>query len=118
MGAQANQLESYLTTGTLPPGVQTAITAATQQAVTAIKAKYASAGQSGSSAEATDIAAAQESAVTQGTQIALTLMQQGVNDANLSSQLYGEIMQTATSQDQALGSAIGTFAAALVPKAT
>lgn len=117
LSAQGSQLESYLTHGTLPPGVQDAVNAASSEAVTAIKAKYAAAGQSGSSAEATDIAAAQENAVTQGTQIALQLMQSGVQESNLSSQLYDSIMKTATTQDQSLSNALASFSAGLIPKA-
>jgi hypothetical protein len=68
---------------------------------------------SGSSAEAQDLANAQQVAQTQGTSIAMNLLNTGIQESQLSSQLYTQIMNEALQQDQQLGSAIGSFASAL-----
>ena len=66
---------------------------------------------SGSSAEATDLANAQQTVNSQGTQIAMQLLQQGVNETNLSSQLYAQIMSANLQNDNQLGNALTTLAA-------
>jgi hypothetical protein len=117
LNASAKQLENYLSTGTLPPGLQAGITQASASAKAAIRSQYAAIGNSGSSAEAQDLAAVDSRADTQGSQIALSLLQQGVSQQGMADQLYMDLMNTALSQDQALGNAIGTFASSLVPSA-
>jgi hypothetical protein len=109
---QSQQLESYLQNGTLPPGVQSSINEATQAAQASIRSKYASMGSSGSSAEAQELQAAQTAAVSQGAQIATQLLQTGINESQLSTQLYQAIMQEAIQQDQGLSSAIQSFSIA------
>lgn len=111
--SQSQLMESYLATGTLPPGMQAALTAATNSAQAAIKAQYANAGMSGSSAETQALQTAQQTAVTQGANIALQLYSQGLSQAQLADQIYSTIMQTAIQQDAALSSAVGNFAGAL-----
>jgi trimeric autotransporter adhesin len=111
LGTQATQLESYLTSGTLPPGVQTALNQAAQSASAAIRSQYASLGMSGSSAEYTDLANVQNTIAAQGASIATNLLSQGVSEAGLASQLYGQIMQTSLAQDNQLSSALATLAA-------
>lgn len=111
LGAQATQLQSYLTSGTLPPGVQTAINQATTSAQAAIRSQYASRGMSGSSAEAADLANAERQAVSQGTNIAMQLLNQGVSEARLSASLYQNIMQASLQQDAGLGQALAVLAA-------
>ena len=114
---QGNQLESYLQTGTLPPGVQASINQATQAAIASVKSRYAQTGGD-TSAEAQDIASIQQQAAGQGATIATQLLQQGVSETQLSSELYGQLLNLAQTQDQQLGQAIGnlSIAAAGVPK--
>lgn len=122
-GAQANkgmQLESFVNSGTLPPGLADGLKTATAAAEASIKSAHAKSGTTGSSAEAQDIQAAHERAQTAAAQIALQLLQQGssmvgqaVNTEALAAGLYREIMASALSQDEALGKAIGNFAGAL-----
>ena len=112
LGAQGAKLASFLNKGTLPPGVQASLNEAQAQAIASIKSQYASRGESGSSAEAQDIANAQLAVHTQGVQIAENLLQTGINEENLSSQLYNEILQFQLGQDTALGGAITGFAIA------
>jgi hypothetical protein len=112
-GAQSQQLESYLQSGTLPPGTQEQIDLATRNAEATIRSRYAGMGQSGSSAEANDIANARLQAAGQGQQIAVNLLQQGISEANLSGQLFAEIMNLQNQQNGQVSSAIGNFANAI-----
>jgi len=112
LGAQSTQLESYLTTGTLPPGVQTSLNQAAAAAQASIRSQYASRGLSGSSAEATDLANVQNTIASQGATIAQNLLTTGVNEAGLASQLYSQIMQQSLQSDQQLGTALSTLAGA------
>jgi len=112
LSTAGQQLQSYITNGTLPPGVQSAITSASATSKAAVKANYAKMGMSGSTAEAADLAAVDQAATTQGTNIALQLLQQGVSDTQISSQLYGELMKNAISSDNSLVSALSSLASA------
>lgn len=107
---QGQSLQEYLQTGTLPPGLKGALDEATNQAVATIKSQYAAHGMSGSSAEQDAIAQAQERAQASGSQMALQLLQTGISESEGASQLYQSIMNSALSQDNELGSAIGRFA--------
>lgn len=109
---QAGQLGSYLQTGTLPPGVQASLDQAAKSAEATIRSQYAARGMSGSSAEAADLASAQNTVATQGSQIAMQLLQTGISEGNLSSQLYSEIMNANIQSDSQLGTALATLAGA------
>jgi hypothetical protein len=107
-----------------------------------IRAQHANRGESGSSAEAEDLANVDSQAVSAGTTIATQLLQQGatmvgtgvseeatggelqtstdlatgtmdLNAESLAQQIYTQIMNTSLQQDAQLGSAIGNFASAL-----
>jgi len=112
LSAQSTQLQNYLTSGTLPPGVSTALSQAASQAQAAIRSQYAARGMSGSSAEVADLANVQNTIVSQGASIATNLLAQGVNEAGLAAQLYGQIMQTSLAQDNQLSNALATLASA------
>lgn len=118
--ALGSQLESFLQSGKLPPGVEMGLRSATQAATASIKAAHAARGTSGSSAEASEIQAANDRALAAGQQVALQLLQQGatmvgqaVNTEGLAAQLYQEILGNALQKDQAFGQAIGNFASSL-----
>lgn len=110
---QGNQLQGYLTSGTLPPGVQAGLDQAKQSAEATIKSQYASRGMSGSSAESQDLANLNATVVAQGAQIATGLLQQGVSESEFSSQMYQQLMQTSIQQDNQLSASIANFAGAL-----
>ena len=110
LGQQGKELQNYLQTGTLPPGAQAAINQATASAQAAIRSQYASMGMIGSSAEAQDLAAAQQAGVTQATNMAAQLLSTGVQDTQMSDQLYQDIMNQSMQDDQNLSAAIGNFA--------
>lgn len=113
LAGQGKELAGYLQSGTLPPGVQGGITQATQAAKAQIRSQYASRGMSGSSAEQADLARADQSAQTQGAEIAIQLLQQGVNESGLASRLYEQILQNSMEKDKELGASFTNFAQAL-----
>jgi hypothetical protein len=115
LSAQGQQLQTYLQTGTLPPGVQQGIDQATQSAIAAVRSKYAAQGASGSSAEAEDIANIQQIAASQGAGIALQLLNTGVSETGMAAQIYQQITADALAQDQALGQALAGFGASMIP---
>ena len=110
LGQQGKELQNYLQTGTLPPGAQAAINQATASAQAAIRSQYAAMGMSGSSAEAQDLAQAQQAGVTQATNMAATLLSTGIQSTQMSDQLYQDIINQSMQEDQDLSSAIGNFA--------
>ena len=112
LAGQGQSLQSYLQTGTLPPGVQQSIDQAKTAAVASIKSQYASRGMSGSSAEAQDVAAASERAATSGAQIAQQLLQSGISETQLSSQIYSQLLDANIKNDNLLGGALATLAGA------
>jgi hypothetical protein len=116
LASQGQTLQSYLTNGTLPPGVATSLHSAGEAAKASIRSQYAARGMTGSDAEARDLANVDTSIVTQGASIASNLLQQGVQESGLSAKLYQTIMDAATQQDAQLGQAISGFAQSLVPR--
>ena len=115
---QANKLESYYQTGTLPPGVQSGITSAAEAAKATIRSQYAAIGNSGSSAEAQDLAAVDQRMTAEGTTIALNLLKQGLSVEGMSSQLYQQLMGATIQQDNQLTQAFTNFAGSLVSPVT
>ena len=113
LNAQGQQLAGYLNTGTLPPGVAAGLQSAHDSAMATIKSQYASRGQSGSSAEAQDLANLSATVATQGANIATNLLQQGVSEEEYSSNIYQTLMQTSMQQDADLSKSISGFAGAL-----
>ena len=91
--AQGTQLQSYLQTGTLPPGLQAGIDQQVQSAIATIKSRYASMGMSGSSAEQQDIANAQAQGQAAAAQQAEQLLSTGINETGMASTLYNQIAQ-------------------------
>lgn len=118
LNANSAQMESYLQTGQLPAGVAQSITSATASAKASIRSQYAARGMAGSSAEAQDLAAVDNQASSQGANIAMGLMQQGISEAQLAQGIYGQLLNASVAQNAQLSSAIGSFASSLVPKST
>lgn len=111
--SRGSQLQGYLTSGTLPPGIQAGLTQAHGAAEATIRSQYASRGQSGSSAEAQDLQNLASTTMAQGAQIATQLLSQGISESEFSSQLYEQLMNTSINQDNQLSSSIANFAGAL-----
>ena len=113
LGSEATQLQNYVATGTLPPGVNTVLQQVQQGMTQQIKARYASLGMSGSTAEQQDLNNATLQVQSQGATEALNLMNQGVSMANLSSNLLQSLMSTNVQQNNQTVQSIGQLAAAL-----
>jgi hypothetical protein len=111
--AQGAQLEGYLTSGTLPPGISAGLQSAHDSAAATIRAQYAQRGMTGSSAEAQDLANLANTTVSQGAQIAQNLLSQGVSESEFASQIYSQLMQASISQDENLSKSIAGFAGSL-----
>ena len=118
LNQQGQTLQSYLQTGTLPPGVQAGINQATQQAQAAITSKYAAlgGGAENSSAAIEDRQNVALTAEQEGTNIALSLLQQGISETQLAEGIYTQLLNSTLASDQQLGAAIGNFASAAVPR--
>ena len=113
LGTQATQLESYLNTGTLPAGAQSAVNQATNSAKAAIKSQYASMGLSGSTMETEALAQVDANASAEVFNIGSSLMTTGLNEAQISSGLYQDIININQGQSAQTGNAIAALAAAL-----
>lgn len=118
--SEANQLksnaalqENYLSSGTLPPGMQHTLDAAKASTVASIRAQYAEHGMSGSSAEAQDIQAAADRVQAQGQQMAVQLFQQGVSEESAANSIFTELMNVQMQQDSQFSSSVGNLAQAL-----
>lgn len=92
---QGNVLQHYLTTGTLPPAIQSSLDQATKDGITNIRAQYAARGMPpGSSAEMQETNALRQRAVIQGGTIAAQLYQQGVSLDSLAANIYTNLTGT------------------------
>ena len=78
---------------TAAPAFRLAFSRRTIPAAATIRSQYTRArGQSGSSAEAQDLANLSATTVSQGAQVATNLLQQGVSESEFSAQLYSQLM--------------------------
>lgn len=107
--AQSQQFANYLTSGTLPPGLQAKVDQATKAAEASIKSKYASMGMSGSSAEAQDLANANMNAVAVGADMATQLLNASFNQSGTAVGIYKQLMGQETTNDANLSNAIVNF---------
>ena len=114
LGASGEEMMAYLKEGRLPPGLQANVDLAANAAKASIRSMWAQrTGNNITSAEAQDIANVDAAATSQGAQIALQLFKAGLDETQLSEQLYMQLMNIATAQDQELGNAITGFASSV-----
>ena len=111
--AEGNQLASYLSTGTLPPGAQQSINLATTAAKAQVRSTAAQLGLSGSTWEADRMADIDSKASAQGEQIAQQLLQQGANYTGISTGVFENLMKSTLTQDEDFQKALQTFASGL-----
>jgi hypothetical protein len=117
LGQSGQVLESYLKTGKLPPALQAQL----DQAVAAEKARivsgYAAKGMptdpNQNSALAQDLNNVQTNAIAAMANVQVEMMNTGLKETGLSSQLYQMLTQLDLQQNKDLMSAISSFAAAL-----
>lgn len=117
LASQSAQLRSYLSSGTLPPGLQASVSAATQAAKASIISNYASRGMSTdptqNSALAQELAQVDQTAIITTAQIGEQLMSQGITEAQLTEQIYNSLVKIDQTQQQQITQSIASFAAAL-----
>jgi hypothetical protein len=116
--ATGARLENYMNTGTLPPGMQSSLNTAANDAAAAIRSEYAQRGMSGSSAEAQDLASLTQRIQAQGEQLATQLFSSGVSETNAADSIYAQLMNVQLQQDNALSSSIGNLVSAFARMGT
>jgi hypothetical protein len=112
-----NQLSSYLLSGTLPPGLTTAVQKATQDAKTAAISNAAQNGQSTDPSQNSTLAAQlasidQQATITTAT-VGQQLLQSGLTETQLASQDFSTLLNADITQEGLVSSAIGNFAKSL-----
>lgn len=113
LSAQGKQLGSYLQNGTLPPGAQAAINQATAAAKATMRSQFAAQGLAGSQQEQQALAQIDLQAQTQSFSIADKLLQQGIDETQLSSGIYDNLLKINQQQTKDTGSAIANFASSI-----
>lgn len=113
MSGSSAALTGYLNSGTLPPGVQAGLKSANESAKAAMRSMFASRGMSGSSSEVAALANIDQTTAAQGAEIAMKLLDRGIQQQQMSSALYQVILRNAMEEDKAFGEAIGRFGAAM-----
>jgi len=114
---QGQNLMSYLSSGKLPPGIENHFDAAFGSQAAKIKSDYAARGQSGSSAEASDLNALQTSRAGLQSQVARQLYQMGVTEEQNAMKSLEQIQKDQNAEQQqaqsGLSGAVEKFAGAL-----
>lgn len=109
----ANALIPDEATGTLPPGAQASVTNALNADIASIQSRYASLGMSGSSAEAQDIANAQNQSAALQFSLAQQATTTGLTALGLTNSVYTQLLQDQLTRQQDLQNAFANFAAAV-----
>ena len=113
-GATGTQLQSYLASGTLPPGLMQQVNQATASAIQNIKAKYAASGMGpNSTPEAQDVAKIQQNVAGTIATIGQQLLQSGTADLQLSEGTLQSLLTANTSLNNQTNQAIANLARAL-----
>ena len=122
--ASGQQLQTYLTNGTLPPGQQAAVTQAVQAAKARIIQNHASNGENTdptqNSALAQELSAADQNGVVMAGQLeqqlfssGTQLLQTGLRETGLSEEIYETLVKMDQTNNNALMASIASMAAAL-----
>lgn len=106
-------LQSYETTGTLPPGLQSTVDAATKANEAQIRSTFGRMGLAGSSSEAEALANAKTAGQASVAKIATDLFNQGLSLNQLSSGELQQLLTTQLSQSEDFSKALSSFAAGL-----
>lgn len=117
MNQQSQVMMKYLTSGTLPPGLDQAIKLSTQAATANAVANAARDGMptnpTQNTALAQQLSSIRNNAVADVAKMGVQLMSQGLSMAQISNQLYLQLEQLNRQQARDTGVAIANFAAAL-----
>jgi hypothetical protein len=112
-GTEGQALAGYVQSGTLPPGAQASVDAATKAKEAQIRSAAARTGTSGSTMEAQQIGEAKQEAAGQQFLIANQLLGQGAKYTNISANIYDELLKSQAGTDQEFQKALMTFAGGL-----
>lgn len=111
------QNQQYLTTGTLPPGMQASVEQASRDAKAAIISNYASRGlptdPSKNSALAEELANVDQNAIKTTATLGQQLLQSGLNQTQLSEDVYKSLVGIDQTQQKQISDAIANFAKSL-----
>lgn len=117
LGAQGQVFQNYLATGTLPPAMQAQLSQATDAAKARIIANHASNGMptdpSQNSALAQELSAVDMNAVAAMAKAQMDMLNTGLNETGLSTQLYETLVKMDKQNNTDLLNAISSFAGAL-----
>ena len=117
LDANGQKMMSYLSSGTLPAGLQASLDSAKAAAKAKVVSSYASRGMSTNPTQNSALAAELAQVDTQSTiaiaQMGQQLMQAGLSEAGLSSQLYQFLSGVDQTQTANMGKAIANFAGAV-----
>lgn len=120
LNASGQQLASYLTSGTLPEGLKTSLEQATKAAKTTIISNFASRGlptdPTKNSVLAQELAAVDAQAVISTAQIGQQLMETGMRQTGMASDLYKTLVNIDMSMQAQIQKSIANFAAAMNKK--
>lgn len=120
LNEQGQKLAGYLTSGTLPEGLKTALEQSTKAAKTTIISNFASRGlptdPSKNSVLAQELAAVDAQAVISTAQMGQQLMQTGIQQTGMASDLYKTLVNIDMSMQAQIQKSIANFAAALNKK--
>lgn len=108
-----SNLQSYLQSGTLPPGAAEAVQSATNAAKATVRSNYANLGLTGSTMESQALNMVDQNAAAQTFSIANQLMSEGANFTNMSDQIYQNILNETLQQDTAFQQALASFSGGL-----
>jgi hypothetical protein len=106
-------MQSQLSNGVLPPGIQAAVDQATQGALAHTRQQYQQMGLGGSTMEAQAIQATYQQAAAQSAGIAQQMLASGASQAQVSQGLLAAMMESYRQQDNGLNNALGGFLGAL-----
>jgi hypothetical protein len=110
---QGQALSGYINSGTLPPGAQANVDAATKAGEAKIRTTNARMGLSGSTMEAQQLAGVRQQAAGQQFDIAESLLKQGTEYSKLGGALTAELLKTQAGTDQEFQRALLAFAGGL-----
>jgi hypothetical protein len=105
----ANALIPSLQTGVLPPGAEASVQSALDADIASIRSRYATIGQSGSSAEQQDIENAKQLAAGRKFQLAQQATTTGLDALGLNQTVYQTLLQNQLSRQQNLSNAFSNF---------
>lgn len=111
--AAANALVGDLASGQLPPGGAQAVQQSLASDIAQIQARYAALGMSGSSAEAQDIANAQNQSAALTFQLAQQATTTGLSAAQIGESVYTTLVQDQLNKQQQLQNALTEFMSAV-----